>query len=119
LSDENVDARLVPYLRRLGHAVATTAGDHPAILSDVDVLQLANSELRIRITNDHEFGELVVAKRLPPSGVILFRLDPLATLATKIERLDAASSPTTVSPTASWSPPRIGYVSGKSCSPHG
>ncbi len=93
LSDENVDARLVPHLRRLGHDVATIAGDHPASLSDGDVLQLANSEFRILITNDHDFGELVAAKRLPHPGVILVRLAPLATLATKIDRLDAASSP--------------------------
>ena len=92
LSDENVDARLVPRLRRLGHDAATIASDHPTSLSDVDLLQLANSELRILITNDHDLGELVVAKRLPPSGVTLFRLDPLATLATTIDRLDAASS---------------------------
>lgn len=37
-------------------------------------MAIAFQEARILITNDRDFGELVVRQRLPHSGIILFRL---------------------------------------------
>ncbi|NOZ58334.1 MAG: hypothetical protein GXO66_01955, partial [Euryarchaeota archaeon] len=39
-----------------------------------DVLKLAESEERILITNDKDFGELIYRLNKPSSGVILLRL---------------------------------------------
>ena len=44
-------------------------------------------ERRILITNDRDFGELVVRGRLEHAGVVLLRLET-TDLATKIARLD-------------------------------
>lgn len=68
--DESADARLGPFLRRLGHDVATIAVDHPASLKDEDVLAIARREQRILITDDRDFGELVFRNRRPHAGVM-------------------------------------------------
>lgn len=79
LADENV-SRLVERLRAAGFDVtvvgATQSGD-----SDNDVLQTAESEGRILITEDRDFGELVVRQRLGVQGVILLELDRLSNAA--------------------------------------
>lgn len=43
---------------------------------DVTVLQIATSEERILITEDKDFGELVVRLKLPAFGILLLRMDP-------------------------------------------
>lgn len=87
LLDESADARLIPYLRTQGHDVRAIAVDYPAGLADQHVLTIAHDEKRILITHDRDFGELVVAQRLPHSGVILLRLGGYASLPLKIERV--------------------------------
>lgn len=62
--------------------------DFPASLADADVLRIAGEERRVLITNDRDFGELVMARGMDHAGIILFRLDPTASLAVKTERLD-------------------------------
>jgi len=42
--------------------------------TDKEVLELAEKEGRILITNDKDFGELIFRSRKPSSGVILLRL---------------------------------------------
>ena len=74
LLDENVDARLAAYLRERGYDVATVVDDYPQRTLDRDLLELAQSQGRILITNDLDFGDLVMRERLPHAGVILFRL---------------------------------------------
>ena len=76
LLDENVDIRLAPFLREQGHDVTAVAQDYPHNLADRDVLALAHREGRTLITNDRDFGELIVRHRLPHAGVILLRLGP-------------------------------------------
>ncbi len=88
LLDESADARLAIYPRRQGHDVTIIAVDYPAGLVDDHVLRLAWSEQRILITNDRDFGELIVAHHQAHSGVIFLRLGPYPNLATKIERLE-------------------------------
>ena len=50
------------------------ARDYPHALKDTEVLAIAVREQRILITNDRDFGELIVRQKLPHAGVILFRL---------------------------------------------
>jgi predicted nuclease of predicted toxin-antitoxin system len=74
LIDASSDARLVPYLRSLGHDVTRIGTDYPADLADRDVLATAHAERRILVTDDRDFGELVVQQRQPHDGVIYLRL---------------------------------------------
>src|SRR6266699_58426 len=76
LLDENIDARLLPFLQELGHDVTSVAKDYFYGLFDEDVLAMAHQEHRILITNDRDFGELIFRQQLPHSGIILFRLTP-------------------------------------------
>lgn len=75
LIDASSDARLVAYLRGLGHDVTRVGSDYPAPLKDTAVLSLAHQEQRILITDDRDFGELVFRQRQPHAGVIYLRLD--------------------------------------------
>jgi predicted nuclease of predicted toxin-antitoxin system len=76
LLDENVDARLFPFLIDLGHDVTLVAHDYSYGLLDEDVLALAHQEHRILLTNDRDFGELIIRHQLPHAGIVLFRLAP-------------------------------------------
>jgi predicted nuclease of predicted toxin-antitoxin system len=88
LLDQSADARLIPYLRSLGHDAVRIGKDYPPGLPDTTVLALAAAEHRILITDDRDFGELVFAKRQPHTGVLYFRLGEYAELSLKIARLD-------------------------------
>ena len=71
LLDENTDFTLVAFLQQLGHDVTCIAHDYPAALKDTQVLSIAASEQRILITNDKDFGELIVRRKAGcaiPSG---------------------------------------------------
>lgn len=74
LLDENAEYRLAAFLRQFGHDVTAIAHDYPGALDDWDVLILAHDEGHILITNDRDFGELIIRDRLPDVGVIFFRL---------------------------------------------
>ncbi|MGH2356213.1 MAG: DUF5615 family PIN-like protein [Chloroflexota bacterium] len=74
LLDESADFPLATHLKEWGHDVTAIAHDYPHALSDQDVLAIAVREQRVLITNDLDFGELMVRRRLPHAGVILFRL---------------------------------------------
>jgi predicted nuclease of predicted toxin-antitoxin system len=50
-------------------------------VDDQMVLQLSVKEQRILLTEDKDFGELVVRLALPSYGVVLLRLDPADSLA--------------------------------------
>ena len=67
--------------------MTTIVGDHPCALADRDVLALARSERRILITNDTDFGELIVRRKTRHAGVVLFRLKK-ESVRIKIKRLD-------------------------------
>jgi predicted nuclease of predicted toxin-antitoxin system len=88
LLDENADIRLAAFLTEQGHDVATVVDDYPQRTLDRDLLALARQEGRILITNDLDFGDLVIRERLPHAGIILLRLRSTA-LAVKRDRLAA------------------------------
>jgi predicted nuclease of predicted toxin-antitoxin system len=77
LADEGVDALTVTRLRNDGHDVTYVTELAPGITDDA-VLDLANSEARVLLTTDKDFGELVFRLRRLAPGVLLLRLAGLA-----------------------------------------
>jgi len=76
LANENFPGAAVSALRNAGHDVLWIRTESPAA-TDQDVLYLAQTQDRIVLTLDKDFGELAFRSRLPSqSGVILFRLTP-------------------------------------------
>lgn len=74
LANENFPEDAVVALRRRGHDVAWVRTDAPGS-SDQEVLERAQSEDRIIVTFDKDFGELAFRSKLPASsGIILFRI---------------------------------------------
>jgi len=72
--DESVEYRLVIFLRNLHYNVLSVAEKFSG-LDDRTILQIANKEKRILITNDKDFGNLIYKFNFHYYGVILFRLD--------------------------------------------
>lgn len=75
LADECVDASLVRRLRAAGHDVLYVA-ELGAGAIDAEVLQRANEEDRLLLTEDKDFGELVFRSRQRAHGIILVRIAP-------------------------------------------
>jgi predicted nuclease of predicted toxin-antitoxin system len=76
LADENIARAIIERLRSSGLDVLAVVEETPAA-SDKDVLALAVAEQRIVITEDRDFGEMVIRQRMPVRGIILLELDPL------------------------------------------
>jgi predicted nuclease of predicted toxin-antitoxin system len=88
LVDECLDAGLVSHLRAAGHDVMYMAEVAPAV-SDTEVMLRAQTEQRILLTEDKDFGDLVFRHGRSVPGVVLSRIDP-AMHELKRVRLDAA-----------------------------
>ena len=73
LADVNVEKELVDYLSGQGYDIKWIP-DFDCEMLDEDLLRMANLEKRILITNDKDFGELIVLQRKLSTGVILFRV---------------------------------------------
>ena len=94
LADENVSRFVVERLRAAGFDVASVRETRPGA-SDKDVLDEADSGDRVLITEDRDFGELVVRQRLKVRGIILLELDRVpsgaeAELVAEIVRIHAS-----------------------------
>jgi predicted nuclease of predicted toxin-antitoxin system len=76
LADENVSRLVVERLRAAGFDVASVQETRPGA-PDKDVLDEADRGDRILVTEDRDFGELVIRQRLKVRGVILLELDRL------------------------------------------
>jgi predicted nuclease of predicted toxin-antitoxin system len=88
LADECVAASLVAYLRASGDDVLYV-GEAAAGLSDEDVVTLASREIRLLLTEDKDFGDLVFRRKRAITGVVLMRIGP-ENPALKATRLAAA-----------------------------
>lgn len=78
LADENFPKKVVEALRQNHYDVLWIRTDFPGS-SDTAILAMAQREQRIIVTFDKDFGELAFRLELPASsGIILFRLPPLA-----------------------------------------
>jgi len=80
LTDENVSRRVIERLRGRGFDVVSI-GETRSGATDRDVLETANAEGCILVTEDRDFGELVIRQRLGVSGMILLELDRLSNAA--------------------------------------
>lgn len=78
LANENFPLEAVKALRLQGHDVLWVRTDSPGI-TDEEVLARAQTDKRILLTFDKDFGELAFRSGLSASsGVILFRITPLS-----------------------------------------
>ena len=80
LADENVSRLVIARLRADGLDVVSVSETRPGV-PDGDVLETANAEDCILITEDRDFGELVVRQNLAVRGMILLELDRLSNAA--------------------------------------
>lgn len=80
LADENVSHYVVERLRDAGFDVTAIGLTIPGA-SDGDVLAAAMRDGRILVTEDRDFGELIVRQRLEVQGVVLLELDRLSNVA--------------------------------------
>jgi predicted nuclease of predicted toxin-antitoxin system len=77
LADANV-SRLVIERPRAGGFDVISIGETRSGTPDKDVLEAADAEGCILITEDRDFGELVIRQRLGVRGMILLELDRLS-----------------------------------------
>ena len=89
LLDQNVEARVAVFLKDQGHDATRIGRDYPAGLPDEEVLAIAHREQRILLTNDKDFGDLIVLRQLPHVGVVLFRLPLDVTAEQRIRALES------------------------------
>jgi predicted nuclease of predicted toxin-antitoxin system len=71
--DESTGIAVVEFLRNSGHDVLAVA-EIMRQADDPDILTLALNEVRVLITNDKDFGELVFRSGQTHHGVLLLRL---------------------------------------------
>lgn len=71
LVDESTGKRLANLLAKTHDVVFV--GDEFAGATDEEILEMAQKQKRILITDDKDFGELVFRLERPSFGVILFR----------------------------------------------
>lgn len=74
LIDECTGPALAKWLRSQNHDVSSIYEEDRG-LDDDSILEKANSENRILITNDKDFGELIFREQKLHKGIILLRLD--------------------------------------------
>jgi predicted nuclease of predicted toxin-antitoxin system len=75
LANENVPGPVVRSLRQLGHDVLWIKESRPGTEDSV-ALALAQTERRVLVTADTDFGELAFRSGLPAAcGVVLVRID--------------------------------------------
>ena len=78
--DESVDKLIVDTLRQAGHKVLYISEFAPSIDDEI-VLNQANQNDALLVTEDKDFGELVFRQGLIHTGVVLIRLGGLSTQA--------------------------------------
>ncbi len=78
VADENLAYRMVKALRNEGFEVFSIEEDMPSI-PDYNVLSLSVKEDALLITEDKDFGDLVMRHKLPHRGILLLRLAGIET----------------------------------------
>lgn len=73
LVDECVSARLVGKLREAGHDVLFVVEVAPGA-DDREVAELARHDGRLLLTDDKDFGDLVIRQKLAVPGLVLMRI---------------------------------------------
>ena len=75
-ADESVAAQIVRQLRDLGHDVLYPPETEESAADEI-WLNKAQTENRVLITDDKDFGELVFRKKMSSAGIVLLRLHRL------------------------------------------
>ena len=77
LTDENLPVPIALWLQQRGHDVVRVEG---GLLSAPDDVLLAQAHLadRLLLTNDRDFGKLVLQQRLATRGVLYLRMPSLS-----------------------------------------
>lgn len=73
LADESLDGPIVIWLRSIGHDVMWGAEAAPGE-SDERIAAQAQTEGRVLITSDRDFGELVFRRSMELPGAVLLRI---------------------------------------------
>jgi len=74
LANENIPLASIKYLKKIGFNIKSIGLEHLGI-TDKKVIAIANTEQRIIITFDRDYGELIFKHNLKPkNGVIYLRL---------------------------------------------
>ena len=76
LADENVSRLVIDKLRQAGFDVLSVA-ETKAGFSDRDIVATAEADRRVLITEDRDFGELLVRQKMGILGLVLLELDRL------------------------------------------
>jgi predicted nuclease of predicted toxin-antitoxin system len=87
VADENLAYRMIKALRNKGFEVISIEEDTPSI-PDNNVLSVAVKENALLITEDKDFGDLVMLHKLPHKGILLLRLSGMETDEKVIRTLD-------------------------------
>lgn len=74
VADESVDFNLISTLRDKNYNVISILEDFSGV-SDTKVLGIATQHNAILLTEDKDFGELVIRLKLEHSGILLIRLE--------------------------------------------
>jgi len=85
LADENVEKPIVDWLRMNGYDVLYIS-EFMGRSIDEELLDRANQESRVLITNDKDFGELIFLQGKSSKGILLMRFSTEKT-ATKVKYL--------------------------------
>jgi predicted nuclease of predicted toxin-antitoxin system len=88
LVDECVDTGLVELLRHSGHDTTCVSEIAPRA-TDLEVMCRADSENRLLLTEDKDFGDLIFRQARPVPGIVLLRIGAMQR-ERKAERLIAA-----------------------------
>jgi predicted nuclease of predicted toxin-antitoxin system len=73
LTDENVHADIVVWLRERGVNVRTIFDEGLAAKLDAEILARAHAQGRVVLTHDSDFGRLAILRREPVFGIIYLR----------------------------------------------
>jgi predicted nuclease of predicted toxin-antitoxin system len=73
IADVNVEKVIVDYLSENGYDIKWVP-DYNCEILDEELLNVANTEKRILITNDKDFGELTFLQKKLSTGIILIRV---------------------------------------------
>jgi predicted nuclease of predicted toxin-antitoxin system len=73
IGDVNLEKPIVDYLLASGYNIKWIP-DLDCRMVDEKLLELANREKRILVTNDKDFGELTFRQKRVSTGIILFRV---------------------------------------------
>jgi len=74
LANENFPTTSIQILRKHGHDVISVSEDFPSV-EDSEVLLFAQQEVRIVLTFDRDYGELIYHYGFFAYGVVYFRFD--------------------------------------------